>query len=333
METLPLYTEDAHGVSEKPRWATPHPRPSRNTMIWRYFVVVCFLICYYLLLRPTEAPCTSLNCYTPCDTPGCAAPDAPVDRFTPFEPEQSQDENYELDYEQPKTNQRPLATTSDYTQTKVPLEAHIMSKCPDAQDCLQKLVLPAMEQISDKVNFNLSFIASVSSKTSEIECMHGPGECIGDMLMLCAANLPFPPTADESLLPQTYPRTPIIRSLGFANCLINDFSQIPDREFVHQCAMEHGIDFEALNKCASQQGDKLGGGGQGEPSLSGLALLRESALRSQSVGARISCTVRLDESVWCIRDGGEWRDCAQKGDGANPQALIEEVKRLWEERN
>jgi hypothetical protein len=29
-------------------------------------------------------------------------------------------------------------------QTKIPLEAHIMSKCPDAQDCLQKLVLPAM---------------------------------------------------------------------------------------------------------------------------------------------------------------------------------------------
>lgn len=42
---------------------------------------------------------------------------------------------------------------------KVPLEAHIMSKCPDAQACLQQLVVPAMEQISDKVDFGLSFIA------------------------------------------------------------------------------------------------------------------------------------------------------------------------------
>lgn len=42
---------------------------------------------------------------------------------------------------------------------KIPLEAHIMSKCPDAQECLQDLVLPAMEQISDKVDFRLSFIA------------------------------------------------------------------------------------------------------------------------------------------------------------------------------
>jgi len=42
--------------------------------------------------------------------------------------------------------------------TRVPLEAHIMSKCPDAQDCLQMLVLPTMEIIHDKVDFRLSFI-------------------------------------------------------------------------------------------------------------------------------------------------------------------------------
>ena len=42
--------------------------------------------------------------------------------------------------------------------TKVPLEAHIMSKCPDARDCLKELVVPAMEAIVDKVDFRLSFI-------------------------------------------------------------------------------------------------------------------------------------------------------------------------------
>lgn len=41
---------------------------------------------------------------------------------------------------------------------KVELEAHIMSKCPDARDCLQQLVVPAMAQVSDKVNFRLSYI-------------------------------------------------------------------------------------------------------------------------------------------------------------------------------
>jgi hypothetical protein len=42
----------------------------------------------------------------------------------------------------------------------VPLEAHIMSKCPDARDCLQKLVLPTMQRVSEKVNFTLSFIGT-----------------------------------------------------------------------------------------------------------------------------------------------------------------------------
>ena len=43
---------------------------------------------------------------------------------------------------------------------KIPLEAHIMSKCPDAKDCLRDLVLPAMQQVSDKVDFTLSYIGT-----------------------------------------------------------------------------------------------------------------------------------------------------------------------------
>lgn len=44
--------------------------------------------------------------------------------------------------------------------TLVPLEIHIMSKCPDARDCLRDLVVPAMEKVVDKVDFTLSFIGS-----------------------------------------------------------------------------------------------------------------------------------------------------------------------------
>ena len=42
--------------------------------------------------------------------------------------------------------------------TRVPLEAHIMSKCPDTRRCIPGLVVPAMEKISDKVDFELSFL-------------------------------------------------------------------------------------------------------------------------------------------------------------------------------
>jgi hypothetical protein len=41
---------------------------------------------------------------------------------------------------------------------KINLEAHVMSKCPDARDCLHDLIIPTMVQVSDKVNFTMSFI-------------------------------------------------------------------------------------------------------------------------------------------------------------------------------
>lgn len=57
---------------------------------------------------------------------------------------------HSIEYLQPPVNKSAL----------VPLEAHIMSKCPDAKDCLRDLVVPAMEKVVDIVDFRLSFIGS-----------------------------------------------------------------------------------------------------------------------------------------------------------------------------
>lgn len=46
----------------------------------------------------------------------------------------------------------------EYLPRRVPLEAYIMSKCPDARDCLHDLVLPAMVNVSNLVDFKLSYI-------------------------------------------------------------------------------------------------------------------------------------------------------------------------------
>lgn len=64
------------------------------------------------------------------------------------------------------------------TETKalVPFEAHIMSKCPDARDCLRTMVLPAMQRVIDKVNFTMSYIGTPTANDG-VECMHGPEEC------------------------------------------------------------------------------------------------------------------------------------------------------------
>ncbi|KAL4925461.1 GILT family protein [Aspergillus undulatus] len=210
---------------------------------------------------------------------------------------------------------------------RVPFEAHIMSKCPDARDCIRELVVPTMERVHDKVDFDLSFIASISNQSSDVDCMHGPGECVGNMLMLCAANLPFPSEGNSR-----DGKTPTVRYLGFATCLISSYEDIPDRTLVEQCALEHGIDFEALNECVSQQDDNPNKEQEDRP-LSGVALLRESARHSADLGVRTSCTVRLDDTVWCVRDGGVWKDCAEEGQGSQVSVLVDEIEKLWGQRN
>lgn len=62
------------------------------------------------------------------------------------------------------------------TKALVPLEAHIMSKCPDAKDCLRTLVLPTMQRVIDKVNFTLSYIGT-PTENDGVDCKHGPEEC------------------------------------------------------------------------------------------------------------------------------------------------------------
>ena len=185
-------------------------------------------------------------------------------------------------------------TEGSNATTLVALEAHIMSKCPDARDCLRDLVVPAMQQVVDKVDFQLSYIGSTDGD-GNIQCMHGPTECLGNMMGLCAQQL--------------YPND-VKRWLGFSTCLITDYQRIPDKDLAHGCALEHGIDFENLNSCMSEEG-------------TGLNLLESSVQRSEKAGVKKSCTVRVAGEIWCIRDGGEWKDCPN---GHEVSDLVKDVE-------
>jgi hypothetical protein len=176
-----------------------------------------------------------------------------------------------------------------------------MSKCPDARDCLQMMVLPAMANVSDKVDFTLSYIGTVDPKSDEVTCMHGPSECLGNIIQLCAAKI--------------YPDPK--RYLGFTNCMISEYKEIPERDLVEECASEYGISFNNLNACISDEGE-------------GIELLRASVQRSHDAGVRYSCTVRLDDEVRCIRDGGAWSNC----DGGSEVAdLVADIDDLYQKRN
>ncbi|KPM39797.1 hypothetical protein AK830_g6790 [Neonectria ditissima] len=137
----------------------------------------------------------------------------------------------------------------------VPLEAHIISKCPDTRDALRQLILPVMQRVHDRVNFTLSYIGQPTSNDG-VECKHGPEECMGNIIELCALEL--------------YPDPKI--SLGFVMCLTRDYEQIPDRALIEDCALEHAIDFQALNECATK-----------DDGAYGLSLLRHSIQRTSEV--------------------------------------------------
>ena len=36
--------------------------------------------------------------------------------------------------------------------------------------------------------------------------------------------------------------------------------------------------------------------------------------------------MRLNNTVWCIRDGGEWKDC---DDGSKPKNLVKAIEKLY----
>ena len=216
----------------------------------------------------------------------------------------------------------PVATfREDVEEWKVPLDVHIMyysltlllnlpkltnldrSKCPDALDCLSQLVVPAMSVTGPKVNFTLSYIGTPTDPDDGVSCKHGPSECLGNTIELCAAKL-YPD-------PKMY--------LGFTLCMTREYPRIPDRELVHNCALEYGISFEELNECASK-----------DDGAYGIGLLRDSVRHSSAVNATISCTVRLDGEKRCVRDGGEWKECEK---GSEVKNLVDEIEKLWAEKN
>lgn len=144
---------------------------------------------------------------------------------------------------------------------------------------------------------------SVDPSTDEVECMHGPEECLGNIIILCAEHL--------------YPST--ILYLGFANCLITAYEKIPERDHIEHCALEHGLDFGKINQCIS------------DDSGEGVGLLRDSVERTSLAGVTKSCTIRLGGEEYCVIDGGRWKGCKEGRRGVDD--LIDKVERQWDKLN
>jgi hypothetical protein len=97
-------------------------------------------------------------------------------------------------------------------------------------------------------------------------------------------------------------------------CLTRDYQDIPERSLIEDCALEHGISMDKLNTCTVSEDGALS-----------VELLQSSFNRSAKAGITKSCTIRLNDQIRCIRDGGEWVDC---DGGHKPDDLVRDVLSL-----
>jgi hypothetical protein len=111
-------------------------------------------------------------------------------------------------------------------------------------------------ELKISATFGLQLMSRRPTENDGVSCMHGPPECLGNIIELCAAYL--------------YPDPKIY--LGFTMCLTRDYKDIPQRSLIEDCALEHGIDFQSLNDCAGKDDVALG-----------MGMLRDSVRRSTEV--------------------------------------------------
>lgn len=134
-------TADLEGISQQQQQPQPanQARPRRRATVSNSFIAVCLCLAIFVFFtRPRSL----------------TGPYAPY--FTAWTGGQSESPGHH--HQQQEQQGTDDGKDTSITSTRVPFEAHIMSKCPDAQACLLGLVVPTMEQVHDKVDFRLSFI-------------------------------------------------------------------------------------------------------------------------------------------------------------------------------
>ncbi|KAJ7890809.1 hypothetical protein B0H13DRAFT_2234878 [Mycena leptocephala] len=163
---------------------------------------------------------------------------------------------------------------------RVPVELGVMSRCPDALVCETIFDQVLKEVGREKMDLALIYVAELNSTEADfgVTCMHGPGECAGNVQQLCAAKYASPSQWWE-----------------FVRCQNS-------KDVALQCAKTVGIDWETsgVGNCAG-----LSGSGKGKE---GVQLLRKSLLRSKALGIEKSCTVLINRKKVCVHDE-TWKEC------------------------
>jgi len=104
-------------------------------------------------------------------------------------------------------------------------------------------VVMKAEGLPDIIALEVFFVGEIDARTKDFDCLHGPEECVGDILLLCAHN-----TSGSNPNKWAW--------WGNEVCMMGDQDNIPDN--AESCANQNGLDWDTINACANgQQGIDL----------------------------------------------------------------------------
>lgn len=153
-----------------------------------------------------------------------------------------------------------------------------MSKCPDAQVCVQQYAAD-IAALNGYIDVQFSHIVQdMSEDGSQVKCMHGPSECDGNRQQACIQQQAKARSTQTDTTLQLY---------NYILCDVKDFKNIPDN--AEQCASDTGFDYNVLHNCYNSE--------------RGVQALRQSVARTRAAHAKKSCTMTLDSSPFAIHDG------------------------------
>ncbi|GAX85344.1 hypothetical protein CEUSTIGMA_g12761.t1 [Chlamydomonas eustigma] len=178
------------------------------------------------------------------------------------------------------SSNEPLPTDLD-SGFKVSLDLFVMSKCPDAVRCEQRMndVLKTVQNIS-KVQTH--YIADVAGQN--VQCKHGISECLGNQQQLCMLKHTSPQAFWGFIQCQNQDITTVGTSSSAERCLDQVLSEVSHESVIHK-----------VRSCFNGK--------------EATQLLRESATFTKDKGVVKSCTMWVNGKPRCVHDGGIWYDC------------------------
>ncbi|KAL5527769.1 hypothetical protein ACEPAG_6570 [Sanghuangporus baumii] len=191
---------------------------------------------------------------------------------------------------------------------KVPVTLGVMSRCPDALIC-EATFDKVIPQVADKIDLSLEFIGKINDSEPDfgVTCLHGPGECAGNVQELCATKY-----------------LDVQQWWAYLKCQnFNGRKKVGEPDIALKCADTAKFDWlgSGVGLCAGEDGS-----GKGEE---GIQLLKDSVRRTEELGIEKSCTVLINNKPVCIHDGA-WKECQ---DGHAPEDFIKQINAEYEKLN